>query len=374
MLGVLLRQRLAADEEAEEQAEARERHVEDEHGAQGPPVGVLRDAALRLRQGGDLLDARRGARRRQQARRLGAEAAHEGVPLVLHLGVEEDAADDDGDGRRQLPDEHEGARRAGDVPPLERVLQRDQGRLEVGADAEAEDDLVQDDLGPVGVRVEIDEEAVPERHEGEAADDGRQVLAGLLDHEARDRGRHPEDEGEGQDVDAGQERAGAEDALEVQGHVVADGDEDEAVAGVEPQDGDVPRLLEDLDGDQGELGDVDLDEDAQAGDQDAEDEQADDGRGAPRPGVAGQLEAEEEHERAADDGEGAEPVYGHEALLDGRAWVVQLQGEIENGQSSTADGEIYIKTPSPGRFRGKHATEHYPRGKKNHNKVSSDAS
>lgn len=155
-----LGQLFAGNEEANEQAQPCEGHIEDEHGPQRIPVRTLCDAALGLRQGLYLVDARLGIVARQQVGNFVAQFLAEPIGLGRHAGREDDAANDDGDGCRELADEHEGTRRAGNVARLDGGLQRDQGRLEVGPDTHAEDDLEANDLGPVRGRAEVDEEAV----------------------------------------------------------------------------------------------------------------------------------------------------------------------------------------------------------------------
>lgn len=359
MLRVLLRQLLAPEEEANDQAQPREGDVEDEHGPQRVPVRTLRDGPLGL---GQLLhpgDVGLRVIARQQAGDIVAQLAAQRVLLARHARREDDAAHDDGDGRRQLPDEHEGAGRAGNVAWLDRRLQRDQGRLEVGTDAHAEDDLETHNLGPVGRRAQVDEEPVAQRHEGEAPDDGRHVQARLLDEEARQGRCHPEEEGEGEDVDARQEGVGAEDALEVERQVVAGRDEDEAVARVEPEDGQVARRPEEADGHDGEAGQAQLDKEEDGDDGEAQDDQADDlGRGPAGRGPA-QLEPEEEHEGPRDDGQRAEPVDGGQALLQGRAWVVQLQRVPQDQEGHARDREVDVEAPPPAGLCCEDTAEHF---------------
>lgn len=359
VLSVLLRQLLARNEEANGQAQPREGDVEDEHDPQGVPVRILRDGPLGLGQLLHLGDARLRVVARQQAGDVVAQFASQRVLLVRHARREDDAAHDDGDGRRQLPDEHEGAGCAGNVARLNGRLQRDQGRLEVGADAHAEDDLETHNLGPVGRRAQVDEESVAQRHEREAPDDGRHVLARLLDEEARHGRRRAQDKREGEDVDARHEGVGAEDALEVERQVVAGRDEDEAVARVEAEDGQVARRLEEAHGHDGELGQSQLDKEEDGDDHEAEDDQADELGRVPAVRGPAQLEPEEEHQGPRDDGQRAEPVDGGQALLQGRPWVVQFHRVPQHEESNTRNGEVDVEAPPPAGFCREDTAEHF---------------
>lgn len=65
--------------------------------------------------------------------------------------------------------------------------------MEVGTNANAGDDLVDDQAGPGGVRGKVNVEAETEGHEEHAEPDGGEVLACLADEDAGDGG----DEGKG---------------------------------------------------------------------------------------------------------------------------------------------------------------------------------
>ena len=64
------------------------------------------------------------------------------IVLLLHVVLEDNAADDDGDGCRELPDEAECAGGCGDVAPWDRGLESDEGGLEVRTDSDAGNDSV----------------------------------------------------------------------------------------------------------------------------------------------------------------------------------------------------------------------------------------
>ena len=76
--------------------------------------------------------------------------------MARHLVLEDDAAEHDGHGGCDLAHEAKGCGRGGDVGRFDRGLQRDEWGLEVRADPDAGDDLVDDDPRPGGVRGEGD--------------------------------------------------------------------------------------------------------------------------------------------------------------------------------------------------------------------------
>lgn len=94
-------------------------------------------------------------------------------------------------------------------------LESNQRRLEKGADAQAGDDLVDDDAGPRGVGFEVDEKTVAQGHEDETADDEFAVAAGDLDQDSRGDGCEGETETEWENVDTTQDRASLKDGLKV---------------------------------------------------------------------------------------------------------------------------------------------------------------
>ena len=174
--------------------------------------------------------------------------------MLPHAVLEDDAADDDGDGGREVADEAEGGGGGGDVAGRDERLHCDEGRLEVRADAEAGDDLKDDDARPGRRGGEVEVEAEAEGHEGHAEPDGGQVLARLADEDADGGGHEGEGEDEGEEVDARQERGGAEHGLEVERQEVGAADEDEAVAEAHEQRGDVGQAREEPERHDGVLG------------------------------------------------------------------------------------------------------------------------
>lgn len=69
--------------------------------------------------------------------------------------------------------------------------------------------------------------------------------------------------------------------------------------------GDVTAVAEEAGGHEGVLCQLSFDDDEEGGGEDPEDDEADYGGGFPGVGLAAVFEAEEEHEGAADDEEGA---------------------------------------------------------------------
>lgn len=66
----------------------------------------------------------------------------------MHSVLEDDAADDDGDRGPERTDKAEGRSCGGDVLWVYFRLEGDEGRLEIGASADAGDDLEDDDACP----------------------------------------------------------------------------------------------------------------------------------------------------------------------------------------------------------------------------------
>ena len=133
---------------------------------------------------------------------LRAEGGAQGGFAFCHLVLEDDAADDHGYGGGEVADEAEGCGCSGDVLWLYQGLQRDKGSLEIRADADASDELEDDDAGPRLVVGEVDEEAEAEGHKEHAEPDGREVVACFLDEDADGHGSEGEGDDEGEEVDA----------------------------------------------------------------------------------------------------------------------------------------------------------------------------
>jgi len=320
------------------QPRPRKRHIHDPHDLDRPRKGLLRHYLLSRRQLLHDPDARTRRAAREQLRGSRPQRGRQPAVPLLHLVLEDHAADDDRDGRRQVAREAEGRDGRGDVARRHPRLQRDQRRLEVGPDADAGHDLEEDDLGPVVPGAEVDEQAEAERHDGEAEVDGRQVLPGLLDVDAGEGGDEGEGEGEGDEVDAGEERAATQHGLEVKGEIVRPADEGKAVAEADAERGDIGAVLEDAQRHDRVARELPLVEHEEPGDDDAEDDEADDLGRAPGVRDAAELEAEQEHQCAADDGEAATPIDGFQAIPDGRLGVMKTQEEEEEDGDRSGDG------------------------------------
>lgn len=153
-----------------------------------------------------------------------------------------------------MADEVEGCCCGCDVCAVDVCLQTDEGGLEDRADADTCDNLVDDYARPGGVGLQVDEEAVAEGHKDEACDDEFAVAACNFDDCACGDGGEGERETEGENVDAGEDRGGLEDGLEVEWQVVVSGDEGEGVAEVDGEDEDVVPVVEEAEGNDGVLG------------------------------------------------------------------------------------------------------------------------
>lgn len=126
--------------------------------------------------------------------------------------------------------------------------------MEDWADADTRDDLENDDAGPGGVGLEVDEEAVAEGHEDEACDDEFAVAACDFDDCACGDGSEGKREAEGEDVDAGEDGGGLEDGLEVEWEVIVSCDEGKGVTEVDGEDANVVPVVEETEGDDGVFG------------------------------------------------------------------------------------------------------------------------
>ena len=122
--------------------------------------------------------------------------------MFRHLVLEDDATDDDGDGSGEVPDEAEGRSRSGNILGLDERLERDKRGLEVGTDADAGNELEDDDAGPAFVIGKVNEEAKAEGHEEHAEPDRRKVLACFLDEDTDNHGGQGEGDDEGEQVDS----------------------------------------------------------------------------------------------------------------------------------------------------------------------------
>ena len=190
---VRLAELLVPDQQAHSQTQGGKARIDDPHRAEGFVERLAHD--LLLGRGQRVHDADRcpGGAAAECGGEVRAESGDEDVGFLDHLVLEDDAADDDADGGGEVADEAEGGGCGGHVFAGDLGLQCEERGLEVGADADAGDDLEDDDFGPCGAGVEVDEEAEAEGGEEEAEPDGWEVLAGLLDEDAGGAGG----EGEG---------------------------------------------------------------------------------------------------------------------------------------------------------------------------------
>ena len=101
--------------------------------------------------------------------------------------------------------------------------------------------------------------------------------------------------------------------MEVEGEEICARDEGCAVAEADEKGGDVGAVFEEAEGHDRVDGEFPFVEEEEDYHDDAEDEEAEDCGGGPGVGDPAVFEAEEEHDCAADDSDGAEPVDGFEA-------------------------------------------------------------
>ncbi len=214
---VRLAEGLLADQQADQDGEGAHGGVEDPHLLQTVGVGDVDDGLLIRGQGLQVRGVGAGGGGGELVDHVARQDGGEVGPLLGEDVGEDDATQDDGEGGGKLAHEAKGAGRDRDVLCFDGRLQCDQWTLEVRSDAESGHDLVDDDLGPVGGGVEVDEEAESERHADEAEPDGLAVAAGFLDEDADDCGLEGETEGVGKDIDPGEQGTGREDGLKVKG-------------------------------------------------------------------------------------------------------------------------------------------------------------
>ncbi len=333
-----LTERLLPYRRRRRQPERADAHVQDPHGAQTIRVRLRGHGPLRGRQRRHDGGVGTGRAAPKGIGDAGAEGGLQGGAVLLHAVLEDDAADDDGDGGGEVADEAEGGGGGGDVLGRDEGLQGDEGGLEVRADADAGDDLEDDDAGPGRVGREVDEEAEAEGHEGHAGPDGGEVLARLADEDADGGGHEGEGEDEGEEVETRAEWGGAEHGLEVEREEVGAADEDEAVAEADDEGGDVGEPREEAERHDRVSGDFPLVEEEEAPDHDAEDDKAHDGGRVPGVLHAAEFETDEEHDGAADDGDRAEPVDGFEAGEDGGLGGFDVEEEEEDYKGQAVTG------------------------------------
>lgn len=301
MLRMILAQLLLLDTKTQQQANKGRARKQNIHLLQRIPISALDNISLMARQVANNVHASSGLCTTKQTGHLGAKFSPQSPLLCLHLVVENDATDRDGDGRAQLAEEAETGGCGTDIARLNVGLQRNEGGLEVGTDTNASNDLEDDNFGPVSVVAEVDEETEPESHDGEAEHDGDFIVARALDDDA-DAGRGDgEREHKGEQVDTGEEGGCAHDGLEVQREPVTATHEGECVHEGEGEGGDARSVGEQRGGHDGILGDLGFVHDEQTDGDEAKDNQTNNHGRVPGMLNAAKLQTKEKHERAAND-------------------------------------------------------------------------
>ncbi len=112
--------------------------------------------------------------------------------------------------------------------------------------------------------------------------------------------------------------------------------------GADEQGSDVRAVGEEPERDDGAGGDGALDEGEEGDCEGAEDDETQDGGGAPGPGHAAELEAEEQHDGAADDGERAEPVDRAQAFPEGGFGRLEVEVEQDYDERGAVEGDWLV--------------------------------
>jgi hypothetical protein len=227
----------------------------------------------------------------------------------------------------------------------DKTLQGNQGRLEVGANTNTGNGLVDDDLGPGRVGSEIDKEASTDGHQCHAEPDGGQVLPSLADDDAGENGENGQCNGGGKEVDAGEDGRGAQYSLEVERQEVVGGNEDKGVAEAGSERGNVGALREDGERHQRVRCQSRFDHEEQADNHHSEDDETDDDWRIPRVGYAAEFEAKQDHDGAADHCQGSQPVDSLQAVPQGRLWRVDIKEKEQDDKGDAVEGEVDIETP-----------------------------
>lgn len=152
-----------------------------------------------------------------------------GHEVLLHLVLEDDAADGDAQGLAEGAEEAEHGDGEGEVLVRAGGLQLELQRGEEDAEAEAGDQVDEDPLRDGGVDVEEVQDPRAERRQCPAEPDGPAVAAGFGDQKADDDGAGRDGEGGGEESDAGDDGRVASHGFEIEGLVVQEAPEYEAV-------------------------------------------------------------------------------------------------------------------------------------------------
>lgn len=249
-----------------------------------------------------------GQRRRQLS------GAHRARQLAAYRVLENHVAERYCNRVRQVAHEAERGDGRGLVLRARLALQRDQRGLVVGPDADAAYALVQDDLGPVGVRRVVDVQARAQSHQRHAAPDHGEELAGLLDVDARKGGADCDADDGGEAVHTGHQGGSTEHTLEIDRQEVRDGVGSKAMrkANGERQHG--TSGCEEWQRDKGVTRHLCLNQQEQTNGDGAEYDETYDRGGSPGIILAAVLHTEKKHDRPASNGYTTEPVDGSKAF------------------------------------------------------------
>ena len=148
---------------------------------------------------------------------------------LFHSILEDDAANDDGDGGTEIANETKGRCGSRDIPRGHKRLQGYERRLEVWAHSNTGYDLEGKDATPGTTDGEVDVETEADGHEEQSEPDRRKVLTCLLYEDADNDGGEGEGNHEGKKVNSAQNRIGAKDGLKIERIKIGAGNEDHAV-------------------------------------------------------------------------------------------------------------------------------------------------
>lgn len=148
---------------------------------------------------------------------------------LFHRILEDDAANDDGDGGTDIADETKCRCGSRDIPRRHKCLQGYKRRLEIWPHSNTGYYLEREDATPGATDGEVDVETEADGHEEQSEPDRREVLPCLLYENTDDDGGNGEGDYEGKEVDSTQNGAGAEDGLKIQREEISAGNEDHAM-------------------------------------------------------------------------------------------------------------------------------------------------
>lgn len=218
---VILAQNLGTNQEGDKEANTSNSCVHDPHAAEGKGECLQYNLSLGFAEALNEFFGRSGEGGGDLFGQCGSDGCLQGCGLTTHHVLVDDSTQDNGHGCRELADEAEGCGSGSHVSGADISLQGYERSLEVGANTRTGDDLEDDDSGPGGVGLQVDEQAPSENHQEKTGDDELAVPASLLHEDTGTCGHDGEAEGHGEDVDTTHDGVCEEDGLEVDREVVS---------------------------------------------------------------------------------------------------------------------------------------------------------